>query len=103
MAWINWNALWKIVLYGLLLGAGLPALFAVGLRALALPGGGRVQTAGAGGTGSDSDSDQLVGGNVLGMIIAGICFLIVLAAIAWGIYEVYKIGHAAAPAPAKKS
>ncbi len=46
MAWINWNALWKIVLYGLLLGAGLPALFAVGLRALALPGGGRVQTAG---------------------------------------------------------
>jgi hypothetical protein len=102
MAWINWNALWKIVLYGLLLGAGLPALFAVGLRALALPGG-RVQTAGAGGAGSDSDSDQLVGGNVLGMIIAGICFLIILAAVAWGIYEVYKIGHAAAPAPAKKS
>ena len=102
MAWINWNALWKIVLYGLLLGAGLPGLFAVGLRALALPGGSRVQTAGAGGADPDSDSDQLVGGNVLGMIIAGICFLIVLAAIAWGIYEVYKIGHAAAPAPAKK-
>ena len=102
MAWINWNALWKIVLYGLLLGAGLPVLFAVGLRALALPGGSRVQTAGAGGAGADSDSDQLVGGNVLGMIIAGLCFLIVLAAIAWGIYEVYKIGHAAAPAPAKK-
>jgi hypothetical protein len=103
MAWINWSALWKIVVYGALLGAGLPALFAIGLRALALPGGARVQTAGAGGgTGPDSDSDQLVGGNVLGMIIAGILFLIVLAAIAWGIYEVYKIGHAAAPAPAKK-
>jgi hypothetical protein len=102
-SWINLSALWKIVVYGLLLGAGLPTLFAVGLRALALPGGARVQTAGAGGgVGSDSDNDRLVGGNVLGMIIAGICFLIILAAIVWGIYEVYKIGHAAAPAPAKK-
>jgi hypothetical protein len=99
MSWINLSALWKIVVYGFLLGAGLPALFAVGLRALALPGGGRVQTAGAGG-GSDSgsDSDQLIGGNVLGMIIAAIIFLIILAAIGWGIYEIYQLGHAAAPA-----
>jgi hypothetical protein len=91
MSWINLNALWKIVVYGMILGAGLPALFAVGLRALAWPGGARVRTAGA-------DSDQLVGGNVLGMIIAAVCFLAVLAAIGWGIYEVYQIGH---PAPAK--
>ena len=99
MSWINLSALWKIVVYGFLLGAGLPALFAVGLRALALPGGGRMQTAGAG-AGSGSDSDQLVGGNVLGMIIAAIIFLIILAAVGWGIYEIYKLGHAAAPAPA---
>ena len=99
MSWINLSALWKIVVYGFLLGAGLPALFAVGLRALALPGGGRVQTAGAGAD-SGSDSDQLVGGNVLGMIIAAIIFLIILAAVGWGIYEIYKLGHAAAPAPA---
>ena len=32
----------------------------------------------------------------LGMVIAALCFLIVLAAIGWGIYEVYQIGH---PAP----
>ncbi len=101
MSWINLSALWKIVVYGFLLGAGLPALFAVGLRALALPGGGRVQTAGAGAD-SDPDSGQLVGGNVLGMIIAAVIFLIILAAVAWGIYEIYKLGHAAAPAPAKK-
>jgi hypothetical protein len=103
MSWINLSALWKIVVYGFLLGACLPALFAVGLRALALPGGGRVQTAGAGadsGSGSGSGSDQLVGGNVLGMIIAAIIFLIILAAVGWGIYEIYKLGHAAAPAPA---
>ena len=43
---------------------------------------------------------MLVGGSPLGMVIAGLCFLVILAAIAWGIYEVYKIGHPA-PAPAK--
>ena len=90
MSWINLSALWKIVVFGLLAGAGLPALFAVGLRFLSMPGS-RVQTAGA-------DSDHVVGGNVLGMAIAAICFLIILAAIGWGIYEVYQIGH---PAPAK--
>ena len=33
------------------------------------------------------------------MIIAVICFLIVLAAIGWGIFEIYQSGH---PAPAPK-
>ena len=47
------------------------------------------------GAGADAgdDSDVLVGGNVLGMVLAAIAFLIVLAAIGWGIYEVYQIGH----------
>ena len=90
MSWINLSALWKIVVFGLLAGAGLPALFALGLRSLAMPGA-RVQTAG-------TDSDHVYGGNVLGAVIAAICFLIILAAIGWGIYEVYQIGH---PAPAK--
>jgi hypothetical protein len=67
-----------------------PALFAIGLRALVMPGS-RVQTVGA-------DSDHVYGGNVLGLVIAAICFLIILAALGWGIYEVYQIGH---PAPAK--
>lgn len=92
MSWINYSAIWKIVLYGLLLGAGLPALFAVGLTALAR--GPRAQTAGA-------DSDTLVGGSVVGMIVAAICILIVLAAVGWGIYEVYQIGHPAATPKAK--
>ncbi len=98
MSWINYNAIWKIVVYGLLLGAGLPALFAGGLFALSR--GPKVQTACAG---SDADSETLVGGSVVGMVIAAICFLIVLAAIGWGIYEVYQIGHpAATPAPKAK-
>jgi hypothetical protein len=92
MSWINLAAIWKIVVFGLLAGAGLPAIFALGM--LALSKGGRTQTAGAGG----SDSDVIVGGNPAGIVVAAFCFLIVLAAIGWGIYEIYKIGH---PAPAK--
>ena len=88
-AWINFSALWKILVLGLLAGAGLPALFALGV--LALSKGPRAQTAGG-------DADVVVGGNPAGLVAAGFCFLIVLAAIAWGIYEVYQIGH---PAPAK--
>jgi hypothetical protein len=87
MSWINLAAIWKIVGFGLLAGAGLPALFALGL--LSLSKGGRTQTAGA-------DSDVVVGGNPAGIVVAAFCFLIVLAAIGLGIYEVYKIGHPAA-------
>jgi hypothetical protein len=89
MSWINLQALWKIVVFGLIAGAGLPALFAGGLYALAL--GPRTRMAGADGT--STDSDALVGGNPLGMVLAAIAFLIVLAAIGWGVYEVYQIGH----------
>ena len=52
----------------------------------------------AGADGTTTDSDVLVGGDVVGMVLAAIAFLIVLAAIGWGVYEVYQIGH---PAPAK--
>src|ERR1022692_2238616 len=100
MSWINLTALGEIVVFGLLAGAGLPAIFALGLLAGLLAGaglpaifalgllalsmkGGRAQTAGA-------DSDQVIGGNPAGIVIATFCFLVVLAAIAWGIYEVYQ-------------
>jgi hypothetical protein len=88
MSWINLTALGKIVVFGLLAGAGLPAIFAVGLLALSMKGS-RVRTAGA-------DSDEIIGGNPVGITAAAFCFLVVLAAIGWGIYEVYKIGHPAA-------
>jgi hypothetical protein len=102
MSWINYQALWKIVVYGLIAGAGLPALFAVGLRALAWPGA-RLQSAvagvGAGTAGTGADDDHLYGGNVFGLIIAVIIALAILAALGWCVFEVYQIGH---PAPAKK-
>jgi hypothetical protein len=87
MAWINLSAIWKIVVFGLLAGAGLPALFAIGMFALSK--GPKAQTAGG-------DSDVAVGGNPVGLVAAAFCFLVVLAAIGWGIYEIYQIGH---PAP----
>jgi hypothetical protein len=86
--WINLSALWKIVVYGLIAGAGLPALFAGGLYALSL-GPKRARTAGADG----ADSDVLVGGSVIGIVIAAVAFLVILAAIGWSIYEIYQIGH----------
>jgi hypothetical protein len=87
MSWINLNALWKIVVFGLIAGAGLPAIFAAGMFSLSR-GPRTAQTAGA-------DSDVLVGGSVVGMAVAVLCFLVVLAAIGWGVYEVYQIGHPA--------
>jgi threonine/homoserine/homoserine lactone efflux protein len=94
MSWINLSALWKILVFGLIAGAGLPAIFAGGLYSLSLgPRTGRVAAAGA--DGGTEESDALIGGSVLGMIVAAIAFLIVLAAIGWGIYEVYQIGHPA--------
>ena len=96
MSWINLTALWKIVVFGLIAGAGLPALFAGGLYSLSL-GPNRARAAAAGADGSDSD--VLVGGSVVGMVLAAIAFLIILAAIGWCVYEIYTLGH---PAPAKK-
>jgi hypothetical protein len=59
-SWINLRAVGEIVVVSLLAGAGLPALFALGLRALGMPGKGHV-------TVSD---DELGGGNPAGIVIA---------------------------------
>ena len=106
-SWINLSAIWKIVVFGLLAGAGLPALFAIGMVSLAH--GGRssrpatASAAEAAGPGAEADAwgggrgirpnDALIGGSVIGMMIAAVCFLIVLAAIGWGIFEIYQSGH----------
>ena len=68
MSWINLTALWKIVVFGLLAGAGLPAIFAAGLYSLSR--GPKTRTAGA-------DSEVVIGGNPAGMLVAALCFLVV--------------------------
>ncbi|HEY1675214.1 MAG TPA: hypothetical protein VGG50_21045 [Streptosporangiaceae bacterium] len=91
--WVNWHALWQIVVLGLVCGAGLPALFAVGL--VALNTGNRVQTAGAGGAGGTTESDEsrVYGGNPVGLVAACLCFAIVLGAIGYGIYLIVASSH----------
>jgi hypothetical protein len=81
--WIDPRALWQIVVIGLLAGAGLPALFALGMRALAMPGKGRVR---------DSEN-EISGGSPAGLAAAAACFLIILAAVGYGIYIIVRSGH----------
>jgi hypothetical protein len=78
-SWIDLHALWKIVVIGLLAGAGLPAVFAIGLRALSA--GPRAATVNA-------QDDRIFGGSVPGLLAASFCFAVVLAAIGWGIYSI---------------
>ena len=82
-SWIDLKAVWEIVVIGLLAGAGLPAIFAIGIRALGMPAKGHVTVA----------DDEIVGGNPAGIAIAAVCFAIVLAAIGYGIYIVVASGH----------
>jgi hypothetical protein len=74
--WINYHALGNILLYGLVLGAGLPALFAVGLLALDYD---ETDAAVASGTAA-------VTRNPARIAVAGLCFAVVLAAAAYGVY-----------------
>lgn len=77
-SWINLNALWKIVVIGLLAGAGLPALFAVGLRALAPRAG------------TATDADVAPAPDLRGKLAAGLCFAAVLAAMVWGVVSIVQ-------------
>jgi hypothetical protein len=75
--WINFSALWRILVVGLLAGAGLPFIFAIGLRAL---------NHRASGVTVSAEDTHVYGGNPGGLVVAGLCFAVVLAAIGWGIY-----------------
>ncbi|MCM3884434.1 hypothetical protein [Frankia sp. R82] len=82
-SWIDLDALWKIVVLGLVAGAGLPALFAVGLHAISLSG-----REGAATTDATGDDARIIGSNPVGIAAGALCFAIVLAGIGWGIYSV---------------
>jgi hypothetical protein len=73
--WINLSALGKIIGLGLLFGAVLPAVFAVGLRGLSIA---RPELAAAGA--------PAAGRGAWGYAVAAVCFLVVLAAIGAGIF-----------------
>lgn len=69
----------QVLVYGLLLGAGIPLVFALGVRALALGAGGEATTA-------------QKGPHPAGKVLAGICFALVIAAVAIGITVIVAAG-----------
>jgi len=86
-SWINLSAIWRIVLVGLLAGAGLPALVAIGLRALS------PRPAGKSTAGGSTAVESTVVENPAGVAVAVLCFAVVLAAIGYGIYLIVAGGH----------
>ena len=79
--------MWKILLYSLLLGAGLPVLYAVGVRASALG------AVGADGSESAASAVAVRRRQVVGKAVAGVCFAVVMAGIGLGLAYIWASGH----------
>ena len=73
------EGVWRVLLASLLLGAGLPNVFAMGVRALAY------------GKGGDAEISQ-ERPHPVGTVLAGVCFLIVIVAIGLGITYIVAFG-----------
>ena len=87
---IEWDALGQVVLVGLLVGAGVPALFALGLRLLTLPARAAV-VVDAGGT-HDGDTTGAAPG--LARRLGGyLCLALCVAAIVTGLAFLVSGGH----------
>lgn len=79
MAQLFFSAIGQVLLIGLIVGAGLPALFAVGVRALAY------------GAGGDAELDHAAP-KPLGTLVGYLCFAVVLAVILLGIAIIVSSG-----------
>lgn len=75
--YIEWGALANILVVGLVVGAGLPALFAVGVRALAGPG--------------SHDADGRRSPTRVALAVA--CFAVIIVAVAGAIAFIAAGGH----------
>jgi hypothetical protein len=81
---LEWQALWKILVYGIILGAGLPALFAVGVRSMAYGEGGEAELHESGVTAAAPKP--------AGTVIGYLCFAIVLLAVVLGLTYIVASG-----------
>jgi hypothetical protein len=82
---LEWQAVWKILVVGIILGAGLPALFATGIRSLAFGTGGEAEEHTAGG--------GLAAPHPIGRAIAYLCFAVVLLIVVLGIVYIVVTGQ----------
>lgn len=75
--YVEWGALANILIFGLVVGAGLPALFALGVRALEGPG-----------------SRDVEGNRPTARVVAAIaCFAVIIAAVVGAIVYIAAGGH----------
>ncbi|WP_419706240.1 hypothetical protein [Promicromonospora sp. NFX87] len=87
---IEWGALGQVVLVGLLVGAGVPALFALGLRLLTLP----VRAAAAEADDTHDGAATVGAAPGLGRRLGGyLCLALCVAAIATGLAFLVSGGH----------
>lgn len=86
---IEWGALGQVVLVGLLVGAGVPALFALGLRLLTLPV--RAGVVEAGGTHDGDAADAAPG--LVRRLGGYLCLALCVAAIVTGLVFLVSGGH----------
>lgn len=80
------SVLWRVVAVALILGAGLPVLFAIGVRA-----GAPASTASGDGD-EPGEDDLLVSAPPGRRVLAALCFVVVLAVVALGITYVVATG-----------
>lgn len=74
---------WRVLMISLVLGAGLPSVFAFGIRAMAFGQGGDAEVHGSGAAPAP---------HPLGRVVAIACFAIVLAVVALGITFIVATG-----------
>jgi hypothetical protein len=72
---------WKVLLYSLLLGAGLPIVYALGVRSLALASPG------------DASDAETGGRRPIGVALATVCFVVVLVGVAVGLLYIVAAGQ----------
>jgi hypothetical protein len=78
------EAAWKVAVYGLILGAGLPAVFAVGVRSTVLANQTHASTSSLGVTSSVPST--------VNRVVGVVCFVIVVVAVALGISLIIAAG-----------
>lgn len=74
------SAVWKVLAVGLVLGAGLPAIFAAGIKAMAY------------GIGGSAEVDATAKPHPVGRVVGILCFAIVAGAILTGITIIVASG-----------
>ncbi|MCA5891802.1 hypothetical protein LEP48_00360 [Isoptericola sp. NEAU-Y5] len=96
MSFIDWGALMQVLVAGLILGAGAPALFALGLRLLA----GTAPVAPEGAAAASSDGEATASATVtiarptpVRLVGAIACLGVVVGAVAFGLVFVVSGGH----------